>query len=322
MADRILLSTYTIRLINNSNKENQILQRYNGQDDFLDFIKSFTDYIFQNTNELTDRTGTVKIHLTLDEQSKKVDDERCVYGLISSGIGGDKFKLVDLTNQTPTITAGKNHVSFRDVFFYFYVPKNKDIGYLILQRKTNFGIKDRLKEALNSYMRSLGITHYQIILNNLIHEKVFKKMMDEGNLKKVDLIKKKIPSSIEEYVKNGVNPGEVKGKQRISFSSYGTLPGQWKEDILGFLKQPVNRDATLEVSGINEYEDIEFELELYGKRKTYYVKKQYKTQPDVDVTSSITFDEDGDPLLDSLIATSKEMIEDFEILKKENAYAN
>ena len=320
MTDRILLSTYTIRLIDNASKENQILQRYNGQDDFLDFIKLFTDYIFENTNQLTDRSGRVKIHLTLDEQSTKVDGDRCVYGLMSSGIGGDKFKLVDLTNETPTITAGKNHVSFRDIFFYFYVPKNKEVGYLILQRKTNFGIKDRLKEALNSYMRSLGITNYHINFNNLIHEKVFKKMMNEGNLKKVDLIKKKIPFSIEEYVKNGVNPGEVKGEQRISFSSYGTLPNQWKEDILGFLKLPVNRDATIELSGLTEYEDIEFELELYGKRKKYYVKKQYKTQPDVDVTSSIDLDVNGDPLVTSLVATAKEMIGDFETLKKENAY--
>lgn len=321
MTDRILLSTYTIRLTN-SEKENQVLQRYNGEDDFLDFIKQFTDFIFTNTNQLTDRTGTVKIHLTLDEQSKILSTERCVYGLISSGIGGDKFKLVDLTNETPTITAGKNHVSFRDVFFYFYIPKNKDIGYLILQRKTNFGIKDRLKEAINSYMRSLGITNYYITFNNLIHEKVFKKMMAEGNLKKVDLIKNKIPFSMEEYVNNGVNPAEIKGKQRISFSSYGTLPNQWKEDILGFLKIPVNKDATLELSGLNEYEDIEFELELYGKRKTYYVKKQYKTQPDVDVSSSIIFDINGDPMIDSLVSTAKEMIADFETLKKENAYQN
>lgn len=321
MKDRILLSTYAVRLTN-LNKDNQILQRYNGQDDFLDFIKKFTDFIFANTNQLTDRSGTVKIHFTLEEESKIDSDERCVYGLISSGVGGDKFKLVDMTNQTPTVKAGRDHVSFRELFFYFYIPKNKDVGYLILQRKTNFGVKDKLKEAINSYMRSLGVTDYCITFNNLIHEKVFKKMMAEGNLKKVDLIKSKIPFSMEDYVKNGINPGEVKGKQRISFSSYGTLPNQWKDDILTFLKIPTNKDATLELSGLNEYEDIEFELELYGKRKTYYVKKQYKTQPDVDVTNSITFDLNGDPLISSLVETSKEMIADFETLKKENAYKN
>jgi hypothetical protein len=126
-------------------------------------------------------------------------------------------------------------------------------------------------------------------------------MMKEGNLKRVDLIKNKIPFSVEEFVKNGSDPGEIKGKQRISFSSYGTLPQQWKEDILGFFRIPTNRDATLELSGLDEYEDLEFELELHGKRKRYYVKKQYKIQPDVDVTNSIIFGANGDPSIDSLI---------------------
>ena len=62
MDERILLSTYIIK-INNRKKESQMLNYFNGEDDFLLLLKKFTDFILQNTNTLTDKSGRNKIHL-------------------------------------------------------------------------------------------------------------------------------------------------------------------------------------------------------------------------------------------------------------------
>lgn len=67
----------------------------------------------------------------------------------------------------------------------------------------------------------------------------------------------------------------------------------------------------IEIDGIDEeFDEIEFELELNGKRKTFYVAHKNRIQPDIDVTSQIVFDEQGQPIIQSLIAQSEELIED------------
>lgn len=312
MDDRILLSTFTVK-INNKNKDSQMLNYFNEEDDLLSIIKDFTDYIFVNTNTLTDKSGKKKIHLTLDKESILDKEERIIYGHFSSGISGDKFKLVDSTDMTPPVNVGRHHVSFRDLFFYFFIPKNKKVGYLILQRKTNFGIKLKLIEALNSYFIKQGIQQHFIVINNLIHQKVFQKMMQFGNLKRVDLVKRKIPKSLDEYMSNGENLTEINGSLRTSFSSRKSLPGEWKESLMRLFdkNKNLNENSTLEIADNISYDDIEFELELNGKRKTFYVINEQRVQPDIDVTSSLQYDLDQNPTTDSLIKQAKEMIDDF-----------
>lgn len=312
MDDRILLSTFTVK-INNKNKETQMLNYFNDEDDLLSVIKDFTDYIFVNTNTLTDKSGKKKIHLTLEDKSILDVDDRVIYGYFSSGISGDKFKLVDSTDMTPPVNVGRHHVSFRELFFYFFIPKNKKVGYLILQRKTNFGIKLKLIEALNSYFNSKGIQQHFVVINNLVHQKVFQKMMQFGNLKRVDLVKRKIPRSLDEYMSNGENLNEISGSLRTSFSSRKSLPGEWKDSLMRLFdkNKNLNENSTLEIADNISYDDIEFELELNGKRKTFYVINEQRVQPDIDVTSSLEYDIDQNPTTNSLVKQAKEMIEDF-----------
>ena len=50
MEERILLSTYVIKIIDNK-KNNQYLSSFNGSDDFLLVFEKFSNYIFENVNQ-------------------------------------------------------------------------------------------------------------------------------------------------------------------------------------------------------------------------------------------------------------------------------
>ena len=181
MEERILLSTYIIKIIDNK-KNNQYLSSFNGSDDFLLVFEKFSNFIFENVNQLKDKSGQNTIHLTLEEKPKLEKKERYLYGFFSSGIGGEKYKLKDITTNETVLNVNKNHAAFRDVFFYLYIPKDKNIGYLILQRKNSFGIKTKLSPALNAYIAKEGYQNYYISINNILHNSVYRKMMDHGKL--------------------------------------------------------------------------------------------------------------------------------------------
>ena len=136
-------------------------------------------------------------------------------------------------------------------------------------------------------------------------------MITDGNLKKIDFIKRRIPSSIEEYYRNGGTPEQIPGTLKTSMlsSSSGSLPQNFKMFVDNLFTNP-DRER-IEIEGVDEdFDEVEFELELNGKRKTFYVMHRNRIQPDVDVTSQIEFTEQGEPTLESLIQQSEELITD------------
>lgn len=307
MNERILLASYAIRI--KHKKEDAYLSAFNGVDDFYNFLKKFFDYIFRNVNQLKDRAGNENIHLTLDEIPISDDSKRIFYGYFSSGISGDKYKVKDLATNTTLINVDRrNHASFRDVFFYFYIPKNKSIGYLILQRKTHFGIKTKLTPALNSFLAKEGYMENYLELKNIVHISVYEHMMKFGKLKKVELVKNKIPNNLEDYINNDENYQKTKGTFRTSFTSRTSLPNNWKTYIDKLLRKELNE--TVEIDGLDDsFTDLEFQLDLNGKQKTFYIKNQQRVQPDIDVTNSIEF-ENETPKTESLVQNAKALIDD------------
>lgn len=315
MNERILLASYAIRI--KHKKDNAYLSAFNGVDDFYNFLKKFFDYIFRNVNQLKDRAGNENIHLTLDEIPAFDDSKRIFYGYFSSGISGDNYKIKDIATNTILIDVDrKEHASFRDVFFYFYIPQNKSIGYLILQRKTHFGIKTKLTPALNGFLAKEGYMESYLELKNIVHISVYENMMKFGKLKKVELVKNKIPNNLEDYISNNENYQETKGTFRTSFTSRTSLPNTWKSYIDKLVKKELNQ--TVEIDGLDDsFSDLEFQLDLNGKQKTFYIKNHQRVQPDIDVTSNIDF-ENEIPTTESLLKNAQELIDDIIKLDPKN----
>lgn len=316
MSERILLSSYSIKIKNN--KDFAYLSAFNDVDDFYNVLEKFLDFILKNVNELTDRSGEHKIYLTLEEKPKFLKKERVCYGYFSSGISGEDYKIKELATNTTLLNVNRaNHASFRDVFFYFYIPQNKSLGYLILQRKKNFGIKTKLHPALNSFLMHEGYVNNYLTLQNIIHISVYQQMMKLGKLKKVELVKNKIPDSLEDYVNNDQNYKQTKGTFRTSFSSRISLPETWKTYIDNLMRKEPNE--TVEIDGLDDnFTELEFQLDLNGKQKTFYIKNRHRVQPDIDVTNSIEFENDI-PKTESLAQNSKELIDDILNLAPKNA---
>lgn len=319
MDDRILLSSYTIK-ISGKDKNYHILSNINNSFDFITLFKQFTDDIYQNINRTLDGQSRHTVHLTLEDIAKfEETDNRRLYGFFSSGISGERYKVVDTLTNEEEMDVQPHHAAFRNVFFYLYVPQQKNVAYLILQRKSQFGIKLRLRSVLNQYFIDKGYNDLTLQMNNILHTRVYRKMMTDGKLKKVELIKRKIPRSIEEFMNNNEQLEEIKGTFRTSFTSRTSLPESWKDYIDRRFRQQNSQNGTIEIQNLDDnYTDLEFELELNGKKKTFFMMNQQRIQPDIDVTQNIIF-ENGEPTVDTLIQQAKELINDLTQTSPTNA---
>lgn len=306
--EKILLSTYLIK-IQDRQRNDQILSHFNGTDDFFQVFQNYLNSIFENILATADIRETTALHLTLDEPPTVNEENRSIYGFFSTGVSGEQYQIRDVETREEVLAVQRNHAAFRNIFFYLKMPTQRDSGALILQRKAKFGIKTIFRRTVNQYIREQGYQNNKVLINNIVHGRVYRRMIREGNLKKVELIKKRIPSSIEEYYRNGATPEQIPGTLKTSMLSPTSLPDNFKRFVDNLFTNP-DRER-IEIEGIDEeFDEVEFELELNGKKKTFYVMQKHRIQPTIDVTSEIQFTAQGEPTLDSLINQSEELVRD------------
>jgi hypothetical protein len=174
------------------------------------------------------------------------------------------------------------------------------------------GAKGLLEKALNNYFKLNGYEKYSVRISNLLNGRVYDRMMNLGNLKNIDLIKRKIPASIEEYYGEGEN--SQKGVLTTSIRSHFSLGDDWK-NFINNLYTKEYKNHTIELNlGADEFDEIEFELELNKKIKTFHVIAKHRTQPDIEVSADLEFS-NNEPTKESLINVSKSLIDDLLVLK-------
>jgi len=305
---KILLSTYIIKVLDNRNNE-QILSRFNGSHDFLKFFEKYLNEIFLQIKNVSDISGTNLLHLTLESPPNYDLINRRIFGYFHAGISGDQYQIRDLDTLHDLLNVETSHVALRKLFFYIQLPNGKKSGALVLQRKAKFGIKTILSKTINTYMKEQGYQLYHVEINNILHERVYEKMIEQGNLRKIQLIKKRIPSTIEEYYSNGQEPNEIPGKLTTTMSSSTSLPESYRKFVNFFYRR--DNMTRIEIKDIDqEFDEIEFELELNGKKKTFYIANKNRIQPDIDVTSEIEFDKEGNPTINSFLSQCEELVRD------------
>jgi len=272
------------------------------------------DDVFANVKKSPSFKDNTSLHLALDERAISNSSTRTVYGHVSSGVGGDKFS-VRIEGQTNTeFKSDPNiHITFRNLFFYLQLPRDKTYGYLIIQKKRDVGAKRLLEKALNKYLREQGYSQYVAKINYMLNGRVYDRMMSEGNLKNIDFIKKTIPATMEQFYSDG--PNTEKGTLTTSIRSPFSLSPYWKDYIDRLFKKE-HRDSTIELlDGLDSFNEIEFELELNGKIKTFHVFDKGRTLPDVEVSTDLEFDEFNEPTVESLVNVSSSLIDDMLTLK-------
>jgi len=238
--EKILLSTFLIKIQDN-NKNDQILSRFNGSTDFLLFCRDYLNNILTNIQSISDNQATISIHLTLESPPQIDLNARIIHGYFSSGVGGEEYPIRDIQTRNTVLNVQPNHAAFRNLFFYFYIPRETNTGALVLQRKSKYGIKTILTKSINAFSRSQGYLNYRIHINNVLHGQVFRQMMDNGLLKKIDFVKRTIPNSIEAYFQNNGQHNRIPGTLKTSFLSHTSLPEAFKNFIRRLYENPNNQ---------------------------------------------------------------------------------
>ena len=307
MANLTLLSTYVIRLREKQKLEPLFLSKFNSAgDDFLTLFNNFLDYRIGNHYKGgKDKEGRKKSLYCKPQSAIDVDD-RTIHGFLHSGLSGEKGDVVDDNTGDDLYTMEENHAKILPTYYFLHVPLNRKEAYLILQKKSNYGIKNLFEDAFQDYFQKMGLP-LMLEVNNFLVSLVFEKMLAVGRVYEMSFIKNQIEENIEDMYDNGNQNKRIPGKTITTITTKYGFP---VKGLLSRLYHGEKKGGMVEIPELNQrFDEVDFEMDYNGSKKTFHMKNVGRTTPDFNVTEHIEYD-NGVPTYDSLLPQCNILLND------------
>lgn len=322
MSAKTLIELYSLRLSTRKKNENSINQ-FDGQNDFLDVFKSFCQDLLENQFVIesnTDNSGNEipsKKMAAFPNNTNFLDDNRSASGTFFFSLSGESFDVVDMeTGEKVFLVNGKKHGASRGFFFYIKIPTNHKYAYIVLQRKGLHGIKGEFQKCLRQWLELNGYA-FSPILQTVMNEEILKKMVDTKPLKKINFIRRMMPMSPDSLY-NETDYQPISGQVALTFKGQADFGlGAPYRDKLREYMYGVTPSKTILLGDRNgngiehNFDEIQFSLEIAGKPKSFYVYRETKMRASRDISEDVITDIQGNPTFESLKTAAKTFITDF-----------
>lgn len=324
MIDRVLLAIYSIRI--KSRKEREVIKL--NDESHPDFLLLFEKY-FSDILKLPQVLETIKDEEENEIPRKKLTlfnantyrvskEERYIKGSFYLGEGDSSVDVIDFESDEPLIseTDKQKYGYYRRFFFFLQLPTSKKIGYIVIQKVGQHGMKGDFRKGFDLWFKKNGYSeNYTFHLTQVNNTKLIERLIKEKPLKQFKLIRYKVPASTETTYKKNKKDSELdrNGTFEIVFKDPQGLNESYKDKLLTFATG-MKATKTIELGNDIEqaFDDIQYSLVLNGKPKSFYLYKEIRMRSDRDVTNDVEY-EDYKPTEESLIRVSKELIQDFSI---------
>ena len=326
MQDKTLVAIYSIKI--RSQKKDDYITLKNGIEN-LDFLEVFQDYFNEilTTPQVLDTekdTNGVeipikKVTLVSADGHKKNDTERYIIGEFYLGTSDKTIDIINFESNEKLLSdeEKKEYGYYRKFFFYLHIPVNKKIGYIVVQKVGKHGMKGDFEKGFRTWFNKQRYDDGRLTfsLNQIANKKLIQRLVKEKFLRQFKIIKYKVPVAPDStYRATPINENGrfMDGAFEIVFKAK-ELTDNFKDFISKFMSGTVTSDRIELGGGIQqEFDDIQFSLEINGKPKSFYINKETRMRSDRDVTLDLDY-VDRKPTIESLIRISKEMIVDFRI---------
>lgn len=326
MQDKKLFAIYSIKIRSQRMDDHIIL---NNGIEGIDFLDVFQDY-FREILTTPQVLDTEKDDNGVDIPIKKVTlvsaaghirnyNERYIIGEFYLGTSDKTVDIINFESNERLFTEEeqREYGYYRKFFFYLHIPENSKVGYIVVQKVGKHGMKGDFEKGFRKWFNDQNYDDGRLTfsLNQISNKRLIQRLVREKFLRQFKIIKYKVPVAPESTYRTTpvIEEGRfMEGAFEIIFKAQ-ELTDNFKDFLSNFMSGTVTSDRIELGGGIEqEFDDIQFSLDINGKPKSFYVNKETQMRSDRDVTLDLDY-VDRKPTLESLIRVSKEMIVDFSI---------
>lgn len=294
---------YRVALVNKA-KEEQVLSRFNGENDLLKIFNQF--YItYQKQNAVYfDKQGKKRaFSITSDIECN--DKGRSVIAYLDSAYSGESLEIRSPLNRL-NYSVSKEELQSRKVFSCIHIPEGSKFGYIVFESKANHGVKVIFERQLQKFLNESGFQDFRIQITPGLNFNYLSNMIDKGMLKKVRLINYKYTEG-SQYSLWNIKSGNQHTEEWKSTSK--TDNDVTKHELGRLFFSNVNKNE--KISFFNQYlvDEIAFEICHNGASKTFYIKDKSKMRSNIDVFKRLDF-EGGQPTYSSMKRVALDLIDE------------
>lgn len=192
---RFKLVPYSIRVRKKNSDKNLDLSSLSVNHGNIDMFTVFEDLCNSYNTNTYNRQKERRTLCVIN--SKCIKTQKVISGTIKSGEYGYEADFYDTKIGKRILSARKEeHSEEWPFFFLFHLPKNnKDIGFLILEKFKQYGIKCILTKAISEILGKYN-PNLIVEINPLLNEKLLEALTSTDKLIEVKFIKKAVPKDV------------------------------------------------------------------------------------------------------------------------------
>jgi len=296
---------YKVSLLNKA-KEEQLLNRFNGENDLLEICNQYYNSLRKNNEYYIDNQGNKRVFSI----SSKIDflrTERTLVTKFDLAYTGDEPEIRNADTNALIHKVSKTELIARKLFSLCYIPKNSKYGFVVFETKANHGVKVMFERLLQTFLDSSGYEDYRVALTPALNYNYLSNFIIKGKLKKIRLIK---------------NTFKEEGQLSLFGEDLTSLVFQYAEEMKFKNKREIfiakNELYNLFFSELKEYDkinfrnnhesdDVSFEISYNGSTKIFYIKDRSRMRPIINVSKLLEY-ADGEPLYNSMIEVAMSSI--------------
>lgn len=308
MANETKLEVYTLKIREKHKKKKNYLplENFMGANDFLTFfqeyIKSFDKQLELNESQ--------KKSLKLDSKSLSFNsDKRTISGIIESGDYGFSGTGVNIKTGKKSYDRTPDDTEIKPFYFLIYIPKQKGVGFVLLQRLGVYGIHSVFKNHLNDFFET-RFANLKLDVEQFVSKELAKTFVEKGNIKDITLVRYNLSADIA--TKLGLQGYEkeiksielkIKAKSRLAIN----------DKAAAFMNNPnasFFEVKELEDIGFDENTKIKVKSKFNGNIRTIDLSDTGQIRPYYDIDSEIEKNADGHPVFSSIDGIAKNLIKE------------
>ena len=240
-------------------------------------------------------------------------DPRMISGIVETGQYGYEADLYDVAAESISHTRTSVEAEMVPFFFLAYLPARRNEGVLILQRRSQYGIRTVFLKDFARHLQE-EFPNIRVEFNPLVTQNLIDRFIEDGRINKVRFIRFDLRSDITDYfVSDGHTESPGQAEVTISARRNGALNllGRVSEVLSG--TRPVDKMVELRelVPGLDfSYNTVKVELELGGNRRTLDLSKPMKLRAYYDISSEVEVGTNGHPQFDSIEGLALDLMDD------------
>lgn len=294
------LSIYQITINKRLKKDDlENLSNFDGGKDLLTLVDTmFNSWRDDLTRKVVNDTENKKVsRLRKDSDGNWIYHRHQTYidGIIESGEYGTQEEIINIETGEAKYTKTKKDAALVPFYFMMYVEPNTEKGYLILERIGNIGVYSVLERSIREFIAPQMSDRFTLsIVPYLVPQVLEMNLAAVGGAKKVVL--RGVDSSQFKNMKTDISFSEC--STEVSFIAPKNKFIQQVKDVLQSLKSKKENEP-YKVNNI-ECQDVAFELDINGYRRTISVAKMTSIGMNIDITKQVSNDVTGYPSYKSL----------------------